>query len=64
MESSSSMKMIAGAFAGLLEEVAHATGADAHEQLDELEALKEKNGTPPRPRLPAPGASCPFPGSH
>jgi hypothetical protein len=34
----SSMKMMQGAFLGLLEEVAHAACADAHEHLDEVRA--------------------------
>ena len=47
------------ALLGLAEEVAHARGAEAHEQLDELEPLIEKKGTPTHPRRPGRGASSP-----
>ena len=61
IESSSSMKMIAGdGLLGLLEEVAHARGADADDRLDELGGRdREERHARLARRRPARAASCP-----
>jgi hypothetical protein len=52
-----------GLLLGLLEQIAHARGAHAHEHLDEVGAAdRKRTERRPRPRWRAPAASCRFPG--
>ena len=58
------MKMMQGALlARLLEQIAHARRADAHEHLDELASREiEKNGTPASPATARASSVLPVPG--